>query len=394
MSIDRERQTLFEVATGDTLDSMNQAVRLACAFEHDLLQSNGTAAPINAERLAERFGVSRSVRNEAIRILQSREVIRAKPVPNGGLLALAPSGEHLLKVVSQYAIYRGMSAATIAESQEVVEFVRSTLPAGHPARGIVGLMEDVMERLSAWVQMESSHPEAKRCRPRAELIAQQLEIRILHSEAQSDGLQRLRLGHEDELCEQFGACRSVVRQAIRILESQSLVECRRGRGHGLFLASPKPGPITRLIALWLLDSRLSLRNILDFEQPLRTAVAVLATRKMPRGSDQPVLELQHRSEAAGSATLLDVIEIEKNISWLSSNALLDLFLRTITVYKICRGRYRQVDARGLESYLGINGRVLQALVRRNETAIQKNCDEKNDCLSEFDLRLASPQPAR
>jgi len=48
-----------------------------------------------------------------------------------------------------------------------------------------------------------------------------------------------------------------------------------------------------------------------------------------------------------------------------------------------------MDVRGLESYVGINGRVLQALIRRNETAIQKNCDEKNDCLSELDLRAAS-----
>ncbi|MFL6600131.1 MAG: GntR family transcriptional regulator [Steroidobacteraceae bacterium] len=392
MSIERERQALFEVATGDHLDSMNQAVRLACAFEHELLQSNDMAAgaPVHAESLSERFGVSRSVRNEAIRILQSREVIRAKPGRNGGLLALGPSSDHLLKVVSQYSIYRRMSAAVIAESQEVVDFVRSTLPAGHPARTIVGLMADVAEGLSAWAQVESSRSEAMGCRPRAELIAQQLGIRILRSETQPDRLQGLRLGHEDELCEQFRACRAVVRQAIRILESQSLVECRRGRGHGLFLASPKPGPTTRLIALWLLDNKLSLRHILDFERPLRTAVAVLAMRKMQRGSDQPVLELQRRSEAAGNATLLDVIEIEKNISWLSSNALLDLFLRTITVYKICRGHYRQMDPRGLESYLGINARVLQALIRRNETAIQKNCDEKNDCLSELDLRVAPP----
>jgi DNA-binding FadR family transcriptional regulator len=393
MSIEPARQTLFEAATGDDLGSMNQAVRLACDFEHELLQGRGTLCgpTAGADSIINRAHVSRSVRNEAVRILQSREIIRAKPGPNGGLLTLPPSSDHLVDVVSQYAIYRQVSRKAVQESREAVDFLRSAVPVENPGAAIVELMGQVVDRLAAWVQPESSRPYGQRCRPRAERIAQQLASRILHSQPLPAGGENLRLGHEAELCEQFSSCRPVIRQAIRILEAQSLVQTRRGRGRGLFLACPKPGPVTRLIALWLLERQLPLRNILDFERPLRTAVAVLAVRNMRTDSDQPILQLQRKSEVVGTVTLLDVIEMEKNISWLSGNVLLDLFLRTITVYKICRGQYHRMDARGLDSYPGINARFLQALMRRNETAIQSGCEDKNVCLSQLDLRLV---PAR
>jgi DNA-binding FadR family transcriptional regulator len=389
MSIEPARQTLIEAATGDDLGSMNQAVRLVCNFEHELLGGRGALSgpPANTESILNRAHVSRSVRNEAVRILQSREIIRAKPGPNGGLLALPPTSEHLVDVVSQYAIYRRATPAAVQESREAVDFVRSAVPIENPGAAIVELMSQAVDRLAAWVQPQSPRPHTQRCRPRAERIAQQLASRILNSQPPTVGGEELRLGHEDGLCEQFSSCRPVIRQAIRILEAQSLVESRRGRGRGLFLACPKPGPVTRLIALWLLDRKLPLRNILDFERPLRTAVAVMAVRNMRTDSDQHILELQRKGEAAGAVTLLDVIEMEKNISWLSGNVLLDLFLRTITVYKICRGQYHQMDPGGLELYPGINGRFVQALTRRNETAIQSGCEQKNDCLAQLDLRL-------
>jgi len=393
MSIEPARQMLFEAATGDALGAMNQAVRLACAFEHELLQGRGAfnGTPASADSIINRAHVSRSVRNEAVRILQSRDIIRAKPGPHGGLLALPPNPDHLIDVISHYAIYRQISLKAVQESREVVDFMRSAVPVGNPGAAIVELMSQVVDHLAAWVQEESSRPDAQRRRPRAERIAQQLASRILRSQPPATGTGNLRLGHEEELCELFSSCRPVIRQAIRILEAQSLVETRRGRGRGLFLVCPKPGPVTRLISLWLLERQLPLCNILDFERPLRTAVAVFAVRNMRCDSDQPILELQRKSEAAGASTLLDVIEMEKSISWLSGNVLLDLFLRTITVYKICRGQYHRMDARGLEPYPAINARFLQALVKRNETAIQSGCEDKNVCLSQLDLRLLPAQ---
>jgi hypothetical protein len=213
---------------------------------------------------------------------------------------------------------------------------------------------------------------------------------MLRSQADPVGPEGLRLGHEEQLCERFGASRPVMRQAIRILQAQSLVETRRGRGRGLFLATPQPGPVTRLMGLWLLGRGVVLREILEFERLLRTAMAVLAVKGLRCGPDHPVIELQNRGEARGGIGLLEVIEIEKNISWLTGNSLLDLFLRAMTVYKVGRGHYRQLDSRGLESYLAINRCFLTSLLCRQETRIQRDCDEKNDCLREYDLRSATP----
>jgi hypothetical protein len=184
-----------------------------------------------------------------------------------------------------------------------------------------------------------------------------------------------------------------MRQAIRILEAQALIETRRGRGRGLFLAAAQPGPVARLIGLWMRNNNLSLSDVLDIERPMRTAVAVLASRSSRCLPNHTVFALQRRAEAAGGIQLLELIEMEKSISWLAGNPLLDLFLRTMTICKIGAGRYRQGDAHGLESYLAINRSLLGSLLSRNETRIDLACEKKNECLLEYDLSFGSAASA-
>jgi DNA-binding FadR family transcriptional regulator len=385
MSIEQERQSLFEAATGEDMSAMKQAVRLAYAFEHDLLRAGQTRTALLASDVIREFGVSRSVTNEAIRILQAREVVRAKPGPNGGLIVVAPGTSYLREVVTQYLVHTRMSVAATQQAREGVALVRAALPADHPGMSVVALMADVLDEHSTW-----PNPGMKQGRQRAPRIARQLAIRMLLSCQVEAILGGRRLGHEVELCEQFATSRPVMRQAIRILQAQSLVETRRGRGCGLFLAPAQPGPVARLIAMWLLGRGLCLHDILDVERPLRSAVALLAVRNGQCLAGHPILGLQRQAEVGGGIRLSALIEMEKNISWLSGNSLLDLFLRAITVYKICRGHYREIDNSGLEPYLRINRGLLQSLMKRSETGILRACEAKNACLGEYDLRCGEP----
>lgn len=363
---------------------MKGALSLAYMFEQELLcrPRNGPGV-VSSSDLADRFQVSRSLCNEAVRILQSREVVRAKTGPNGGFITLAPTAVRVGEVVLQYMIHAHITHVAIAEAREAVAIIRGALPAHHPGVAICQLMSAVLGQL-ADVPGLATNPG----RNRATGIARQIAFSALRSAAQSDASQGVRLGHEQQLCEQFGACRPVVRQAIRILQAQCLVETRRGRGRGLFLAIPQPGPVTRLIALWLLGDGLELRDILDFERLLRKVMALLASKGLHCGLDNPIFELQHRSEAQSGIGLVDVIEIEKNISWLTANPLLDLFLRSMTVYKVGRGNYRHGDARELAAYLRINRYFLRSLMARQEGGIERACQEKNEFLREYDLYSA------
>jgi DNA-binding FadR family transcriptional regulator len=384
MSIEQERQSLFQAATGEDMSAMKQAVRLAYSFEHELLSADHAPGAIAPRDLMRGSRLSRSLANEVIRILQAREVIRAKPGPHGGLVAVAPSSSYLREVVTQYIVHTRMSVAATDQAREGVAFLQAALSADHPGMAVVHLMADVLDQFSGWPAAG-----AEQGRQRASRIARQLAIRMLQSCQVENVFKGQRLGHEMQLCEQFATSRPVVRQAIRILQAQSLVETRRGRGCGLFLAPAQAGPVARLIAMWLLDRGLYLHDILDVERPLRSAVALLAVRNARCVAGHPILELQRQSEVGGGIRLSALIEMEKNISWLSGNALLDLFLRTITVYKICRGHYREADNGGLDPYLDINRGLLQSLIRRSESGVLRACEAKNACLGEYDLRLGS-----
>jgi len=367
---------------------MKQAVRLAYSFEHELLRRGRKPGERETRYLNDLLHLSGSVGSEVIRILQSRGVIRGKPGPHGGFLMLAPSTEYLRELVLQYVVHARMTPADIAEARQAVSFLQTALQATHPGTAVLKIMNDVLDGLAGWPATDAGP-----ARQRAARIARDLAASVLHARPDAATRENLRLGHEDELCERFNVSRPVMRQAIRILEAQALIETRRGRGCGLFLAPPQPGPVARLIGLWMRNSNLSLPDVLDIERPLRTAVAMVASRSTRCAPDHAVFTLQQRSEAEGGIRVLELIEMEKTLSWLAGNPLLDLFLRTMTVYKIGAGQYRQGDAHGLESYLAANRFLLQSLLTRNETRIDRACEQKNECLREYDLSFGSPASA-
>jgi len=65
-----------------------------------------------------------------------------------------------------------------------------------------------------------------------------------------------RLPHERALAEQFGIGRAAVREALRVLEIQGLVQVRHGYRGGAFVAEPGATPL-----LWALDASLRLDHV-------------------------------------------------------------------------------------------------------------------------------------
>ena len=131
-----------------------------------------------------------------------------------------------------------MTAASIAEARQAVSFLQTALPATHPGTAVFKFMNDVLEGLLGWPAVD-----VQPVRQRAARIARELATSVLRSGPDPAVRENLRLGHEDELCERFNVSRPVMRQAIRILEAQALVETRRGRGCGH--NSGKPGACAR-----------------------------------------------------------------------------------------------------------------------------------------------------
>jgi DNA-binding transcriptional regulator YhcF (GntR family) len=77
-----------------------------------------------------------------------------------------------------------------------------------------------------------------------------------------------RLGTEAEIGERLGVSRQVVRQAVRILESQGAVESRRGRTHGVSTTAPEPTVAVEAVVALLSSMRIS-------EGDIRAACAIM-----------------------------------------------------------------------------------------------------------------------
>lgn len=153
------------------------------------------------------------------------------------------------------------------------------------------------------------------------VVAMELRRQILSGELAADEV----LATEAELVATFDVSRETLREALRILESQSLVEVRRGRGGGAVVRRPGVAPIGRYLALLLQLRGATLRDLEEagsvLELPLAEQFAVRCT-----ATDLHALERLHNEEKrvpeddplpfvkAASAFDLAVIERSGNLA--------------------------------------------------------------------------------
>src|SRR5215207_9902345 len=89
-----------------------------------------------------------------------------------------------------------------------------------------------------------------------------------------------RLPTERELAETFGVSRSVVREAIKVLSAQGLVESRQGSG--LFVRNRPIESVSRAIVLSVSPDLMSVERLFEFRKLLEVDAARLAaTRATP-----------------------------------------------------------------------------------------------------------------
>src|SRR3954454_19399174 len=84
---------------------------------------------------------------------------------------------------------------------------------------------------------------------------------------------RDRLASEDVLGEQFGVSRAGVREALRVLELEGLVEVRHGYGGGLFVAEPSHTPILGALSVSLRLGQVGVAELYQARQVVEPSIA-------------------------------------------------------------------------------------------------------------------------
>ncbi|GIW81607.1 MAG: GntR family transcriptional regulator [Gemmatales bacterium] len=103
-----------------------------------------------------------------------------------------------------------------------------------------------------------------------------------------------------EMCESLGVSRSVVREAMQILQSQGLVEISQGRRPRVLPA--RPDPVIDSLHNLVQRAQVSLLHLVEIRRPLEGEAAALAAKN---ATPQLIVELRQSVEELANAEELD-----------------------------------------------------------------------------------------
>ena len=167
----------------------------------------------------------------------------------------------------------------------------------------------------------------------AEQVVNRLRQLLIESEAHSGD----RIGAKEEMRRKFQVSHGVMNQALSILETQGIIELRRGANGGIFIA-PSADKMIRLsqFNLTLRRSNIEFSELLEIRDALEPRIIVAATR-MPdtrekREAIEVGRELIEQMSAADPGELKTVHlnwQLHRTIAGMSKTAVLGLLYRTI-----------------------------------------------------------------
>lgn len=137
-----------------------------------------------------------------------------------------------------------------------------------------------------------------------------------------------RLGSEAELMQRHGASRSVLREAVRLLEAQSVARMRRGGGGGLVVTSPSAAAAVYAVSLCLQFQQVAPADLLETRLALELASL---DRVLDRLDDtvcervRTVLDFE-RALTAHEASAADLQRFHRELATLSGDPAIALFL--------------------------------------------------------------------
>jgi DNA-binding FadR family transcriptional regulator len=128
----------------------------------------------------------------------------------------------------------------------------------------------------------------------AEVIADTLRVRIATGELRAGDS----LPGEADLIKQFGVSRPTLREALRILEAQALINVARGARGGARIQLPDSRLAARHVALLLQVQGATLADVYEARMLIEPSAARLAAERAPEPAAAALQAIIHEEEAA------------------------------------------------------------------------------------------------
>jgi DNA-binding FadR family transcriptional regulator len=173
------------------------------------------------------------------------------------------------------------------------------------------------------------------------------------------------IGTEPDLVERFGVSRSILREAVRILEHHRVAEMRRGPGGGLVVTAPDAAAVTRAAVLYLDHEDVSVADLFE----ARRGLELLSVERAARTVDEAGVERLRAvlgDEAASGAPGHHSHELHNVLAELSGNPVLALFVDVLV--SLTEHHMRPVEALAVAA--GGDRQSLEGARRAHEAIVE------------------------
>ena len=363
---------LFHAIVGADAANNKGACMIAAQIEEDLIGKGWPTGMLygSEAQLVARFQVGKVVIREGVRILESRGTARMRRGPNGGLIVLAPTVTVLLEAIHRYVTSLRRTALQGHACRSLLRLVRARMRAQEGARSNPILAGLIDELLSATDRFAECGPQgyvkrgaaAEMARSRAEQV-----FRLLMRDLGEEIAEDQRLGSELDLCDRYGADRSALRQAVRVLEFEGIAISTAGRGKGLMRRIPDPAAVCRLINCYFASAKVSPGEAMNLYQLLSSeAVSIAACNAT--GADRKRLEAAQRDLMRSGPRVASGLmqEAEDSQFDILDEPLIDILLRCTKSYATWSSPLRDPESEQMgEIYRAETSNVIAAILRQD-----------------------------
>ena len=144
-----------------------------------------------------------------------------------------------------------------------------------------------------------------------------------------------RLGGEAELIERYDTSRTLLREAVRLLEHDGICEMRRGPGGGLHVVAMDSNAVTHAAALWLHFTDAPVDDLYDVRTLLESRCATWAAERIDADGVARLRACREREDAAidacdPTALTIAVNDFHVAVAEIAGNAVALLFVKVLS----------------------------------------------------------------
>lgn len=163
-----------------------------------------------------------------------------------------------------------------------------------------------------------------------------------------------KLPHESEMMEQYGLGRTTVREAVRLLEADGLVEVRRGPAGGTFVRHTDIREVSEALSLLFSFRETKLRDFVAFRRVIEPEIAALAAVNATEKQRDEILRkgLEHLEATDGSST-----QLHEALSTACGNDVLSLMMKAMSIPFARHFRPERITEQSVASTEAAHGRI-------------------------------------